>query len=288
MRKIFVGISLLVSIVFSAYTHPSSFKEQRKTDSLALSKKEKVAALLKSLETGDQQAISYLNEHKYIQHNLAVGDGLEGFKTLLQQIPPNSGAVNTVRIFQDADYVFAHTEYNFSNPQIAFDIFRFEDGKIVEHWDNIQDEPATANPSGHGMIDGTIVVKDLNSTEENKKYVRKFVEDVLVKTRMDKLDSYFKRNDYIQHNPQIGDKVSGLRTALVKSAENGLTIKYENIHRVLGEGNFVLVISEGYIGKDHTSFYDLFRVEDGKIAEHWDVLEKIPAKESWKNENGKF
>lgn len=288
MRKIILGISIISGIAFSACINRSNSKEQIHTDSLELTKKEKVVALLKSLETGDQQAINYINEHKYIQHNLAVADGLEGFKALLQQIPPNSGTVNTVRIFQDADYVFAHTAYNFSNPQVAFDIFRFEDGKIVEHWDNLQNKPASANPSGRGMIDGTIEVEDHDKTEENKKIVRNFVDDVLVNIRMDKLDHYFNGDQYIQHNPQIADQVSGLRTALVKLAENGVIVKYEHIHQVLGEGNFVLVISEGYFGKEHTSFYDLFRVEEGKIAEHWDVLEKIPAKESWKNENGKF
>jgi len=38
-------------------------------------------------------------------------------------------------------YVFAHTEYNFFGPKIGFDVFRFEDGLIVEHWDTIQEIP---------------------------------------------------------------------------------------------------------------------------------------------------
>jgi predicted SnoaL-like aldol condensation-catalyzing enzyme len=37
-----------------------------------------------------------------------------------------------------------------------------------------------------------------------------------------------------------------------------------------------------------TSFYDLFRVQNGKVAEHWDTLERIPSKDEWKNQNGKF
>jgi predicted SnoaL-like aldol condensation-catalyzing enzyme len=57
---------------------------------------------------------------------------------------------------------------------------------------------------------------------------------------------------------------------------------------VLGEGNFVLVLSEGHFNGEPTSFYDLFRVENGKIAEHWDIVETIPAKSEWKNENGKY
>ena len=38
---------------------------------------------------------------------------------------------------------FLHTDYNFFGPKIGFDIFRFEDGKIVEHWDNLQETPAS-------------------------------------------------------------------------------------------------------------------------------------------------
>jgi predicted SnoaL-like aldol condensation-catalyzing enzyme len=65
-------------------------------------------------------------------------------------------------------------------------------------------------------------------------------------------------------------------------------MQYEQIHWVLGEGNFVLVVSEGSFGGQHTSFYDLFRVENGKLAEHWDTIEVIPPRDHWRNDNGKF
>ena len=71
-------------------------------------------------------------------------------------------------------------------------------------------------------------------------------------------------------------------------AAQGITMKYDRVHKVLGEGNFVLVVSEGAFGGKQTSFYDLFRVENGKIAEHWDTIETIPPHEQWKNGNGKF
>ena len=75
-----------------------------------------------------------------------MADGIEGFVAVLKQLPKDSAKVNTVRVFQDGDFVFAHTDYNFFGPKIGFDIFRFEDGKIVEHWDNLQETPAKANP----------------------------------------------------------------------------------------------------------------------------------------------
>jgi predicted SnoaL-like aldol condensation-catalyzing enzyme len=250
--------------------------------------KRQVVGLLKSIETGDPKPAAVVSPDKYIQHNLAVGDGLQGFAEVLKALPPNSAKVNTVRVFQDGDFVFAHADYNFFGPKIGFDIFRFEGGKIVEHWDNLQAKPEKPNPSGHTMTDGPTEVKNAAKTEANTKLVRGFVEDILVGGRMDRLVGYFDGDTYVQHNPQIGDGLSGLGKALEAMAKAGVTMKYDRVHRVLGEGNFVLVVSEGQFGGKHTSFYDLFRVEGGKIAEHWDTIETIPPKEQWKNNNGKF
>lgn len=66
---------------------------------------------------------------------------------------------------------------------------------------------------------------------------------------------------------------------------------YDQTHKILGEGNFVLAMSEGQFGPapgEHVAYYDLFRLADGKIVEHWDVIQAIPPKEDWKNQNGKF
>ena len=90
------------------------------------------------------------------------------------------------------------------------------------------------------------------------------------------------------HNPGIADGLSGLGDALAAMAKQGIAMRYTRVHRVLGEGKFVLAMSEGTFGGKPTSFYDLFRVEDGKIAEHWDTIETIPPKSEWKNANGKF
>lgn len=250
--------------------------------------KARVTALLKAIETGETAPVGYINPEKYIQHNLTVGDGLVGFGEVLKALPKGSAKVNTVRVFCDGDYVFTHTEYNFFGPKVGFDIFRFEDSRIVEHWDNLQETPKQANPSGRSMLDGPTVANDLEKTTANKKLVQSFVDDILVNGRMEKLAGYFDGDNYIQHNPLIGDNLSGLGAALQALAQQGITMKYDRIHKVLGEGNFVLVASEGTFAGQHTSFYDLFRVENGKIAEHWDTIETIPPRGQWKNSNGKF
>jgi predicted SnoaL-like aldol condensation-catalyzing enzyme len=277
------GVALMVLMLTACSTAKISDKQEN-----TMSNKSKVTALLKSIETGDAAPVANVNPNKYIQHNLAVGEGLAGFGAVLQALPKGSAKVNTVRAFADGDFVFTHTEYNFFGPKIGFDIFRFEDGKIVEHWDNLQETPKQANPSDHTMIDGTTAVTDLDKTAANKTLVRNFVEDILVNGKLDKLASYYDGDNYIQHNPQIADGLSGLGAALQAMAKQGITMKYDRVHKVLGEGNFVLVVSEGNFAGQHSSFYDLFRVQNGKIAEHWDTIETIPAKAQWKNGNGKY
>ena len=250
--------------------------------------KAKVVALLKSIETGDATPVSFINPNQYKQHNLGIKDGFAGFGEALAALPKGSARVNTVRAFQDGDFVFTHTDYNFFGPKIGFDIFRFENGRIVEHWDNLVETPATANPSGHTMVDGTKDVKDLDKTTANKAFVEQFVRDVLMGQAPEKLTSYFDGDNYIQHNSAIADGLSGLGAALQAMAQNDITMTYVRIHKVLGEGNFVLVVSEGSFAGKEVAFYDLFRVENGKIAEHWDVIESLLPAAEWKNQNGKF
>ena len=255
---------------------------------MELSNREKVVALLNSFNTGDQTPISYINPNKYIQHNLAVGDGLAGFGEVMQHAPPQGFKANVIRAFEDGDYVFTHTEYDFFGPKAAFDVFRFEDGLIVEHWDNLL-EVQKPNPSGRTQFDGATEITDLDKTQANKKTIQDFINKVLLNHEMDQLTTYINPNEYLQHNPAVADGLEGFGEAMKYFAENGLVMEYTKLHKVLGEGNFVLAMSEGKFGKGElTAFYDLFRLKDGQIVEHWDVIAPIPPKSEWKNDNGKF
>ncbi|MEZ8204141.1 hypothetical protein BCT10_03370 [Vibrio splendidus] len=275
--------TLLAASVFSASTFATTATAQE------LSIQEKAVAVISSIETGDAKAVSYINPEKYIQHNLAVGDGLAGFGEVLQMLPEGSAKAQVTRSFQDGDYVVAHTEYNFFGPKVGFDVFRFEDGQIVEHWDNLQ-EIAKLNASGRTQLDGATKVVDLDQTDKNKQLVSGFVKDILIGGDMAKINNYIDNEDsaYLQHNPGVADGLSGLGEALGALAEAGMPMVYTANHKILGQGNFVLSISEGQFMNNHVAFYDLFRVDNGKIVEHWDTIETIPARSEWKNDNGKF
>ena len=249
------------------------------------SKKDKIVTLLKGIETGDPQAVTVVNESKYIQHNPLTREGNIGLAELFKRLSQTSPRVQIVRIFEDGDFVFAHTDYDFNVVEIGFEVFRFEDGQAVEHWDNLQDKPSSPNPSGHTMIDGPTESTDLHKTEENRNFIRDFVEEILTKGHLDRLDDYIDEEGYIEHNPHRADGLPALRASL--SSKDPVR-KYHKIHRLLAEGNFVLSVSEGSLDGVHMSFYDLFRIVNGKIAEHWDTTEEVPPRSQWKNDNGKF
>lgn len=282
-----VTVALLIASCSTTKKDLITKKVEKMETKTELSNKEKAEALITSMETGDKSTIAYINPTNYKQHNLMVADGLEGFGEVLHHAPEGGFKAKVVRSFQDGDYAFTHTVYDFFGPKVGFDVFRFENGQIVEHWDNLIDiQPK--NPSGRTQTDGETSLTDLDKTESNRKVVQNFIDDILFAHKTNFTD-YINPAKYIQHNPAIADGLEGFGAAMKYFAENGLVMEFEKTHKVLAEGNFVLSMSEGKFGKgEHTAFYDLFRLEDGKIVEHWDVIAPIPPKTEWKNNNGKF
>lgn len=253
---------------------------------------QKALQLITTFASGDTQKAQSLLAEGYIQHNLAYGTGRDAFVGSVSYLAsaPVKTTVNNIRAFEDGDKVFLQTVYNFAGAgeQVAFDIFRFdEDDLIAEHWDNLTAK-AKPNPSGRTQMDGTKEIKDLDKTEENRELVKNFLYDVMQGKRPEKIAEYFDGDTYIQHNTGIADGLSGLGAALAALAEQGVQMIYDKTHQVLAQGNFVLAVSEGTYGGAPTSYYDLWRVENGKIAEHWDVMETIADPSTWQNQNGKF
>lgn len=251
-----------------------------------MSKKDLLRKLLKGIETGSPEAAAVVNEAKYIQHNPQTHEGSEGLAALFARLSKSNPRVSFVRVFEDGDYAFAHNQYDFADLKVAFEVFRFEDGQAVEHWDNIQPMEGP-NLSSRGMLDGEVAIADLDKTDENRGFVRSLVEQVYIGRRFEDLGAYFAEG-LIQHDPQIGDGILPLRSALEAQGNGQLAICYQQVHKVLAEGNFVLTMSEGQRRGVHTSYYDLFRIADCKVVEHWNTVEAIAPRTEWKNNNGKF
>jgi len=246
-----------------------------------------IRTLLKGIETGDPESVSVISPTQYIQHNPQTQTGREGLAALFARLSKTSPRVNIVRAFADGDFVFGHTEYDFATRRIGFEVFRFEGELTVEHWDNIQPRKGP-NPSGHSMVDGPTEAVDLECTEANRALVRAFIETVCIAGDRSALDEFVCETSYTEHHPAGVDGTAALRARLEASASGPAAVEYQRLHRVLAQGNFALAVSEGSRGGVHTAFYDLYRVEAGKLVEHWDTVEAVAPPEEWKHNNGKF
>lgn len=226
----------------------------------------------------------------YIQHNPHVPTGREPVLGFLEPLK-NAGTTSTThRILQDGDFIVLHNSYDNAEAfggkeMVAFDVWRMKDGKVAEHWDNLTPKVAQT-ASGRSQVDGPTEVTDLDKTDANKELVKKFVDDVLFGNAPEKITEYVSTEQYDQHNPLVKDGLEGLNEAITYLISQNNMFIYKKVHKVLGEGNFVLTMSEGEWGGKPQAFYDLFRVKDGKIVEHWDVIQEIPTKMA--HENGKF
>jgi len=232
-----------------------------------------------AVQQGEAELVATLVAENYIQHTPAVADGRAGLVALVTKIRNKeipAPLISNVRVFEDGEFVVLHHDVNWPNKKTMFEIFRFEGGLAAEHWSGIMDAPSSA-VNGHTMTDGATEVADRHLTGENKKLVTGFVETVLIKGQFGKIRDFYAEN-IIQHNPLIDNTVTGLIDGFKELTKQGITIQIEKVVKTLGEGNFVLVCSEGKLSGKPTAFFDLFRVESGKVVEHWDVLQEIPAK----------
>lgn len=180
---------------------------------MATSNKDKIRALLKSIETGEPGPVAVVNEAKYVQHNPQTEEGSEGLAALFKRLSATNPRVNVVRAFVDGEVVFGHTEYDFATRRIGFEVFRFEDGQAAEHWDNIQPRLGPNEPR-RSMVDGPVEATDLDRTEQNRAFVRNFVENVLVGGRINQLAEFVDANAFADHNPRLAGDAAALRDAL--------------------------------------------------------------------------
>jgi predicted SnoaL-like aldol condensation-catalyzing enzyme len=248
-------------------------------------------AMIDIFRKKDATAIDRYFAASFIQHDPSLADGLDGMKSFAAEVANSPAADITIyRTLVDGDFVLLHSRYQgvarYAGPAIAFDLFRYEDGKIVEHWGG-QESEAPPNLSGRTQVDGPTEVLDREKTEANRTLVRNYRETVMVALRFDRIEEFIDGAHYAQHASKIGDGIARLKDRIASVAKEGGQL-YLTPRRFVAEGNFVAVFSEGDLPSGPTALYDLFRVENGKIVEHWDVLTPIPPRDQWKNSNGPF
>ncbi|MEM6593769.1 MAG: nuclear transport factor 2 family protein [Pseudomonadota bacterium] len=234
-----------------------------------------------------REAVHAYTGHRYTQHSTGVGDGAEGFLAFFEPFVERNPKrdIEIVRIFEDGPWVFcsAYQSLNDGAEQwVTMDMFYTDpDGLILEHWDTIATY-VKDTASGADMVGGATEV-DLNiDSTASKALVLEYTKQVRQEGNLDLLDRFVSK-DLIQHAAPIGAAREGLK-AWLSSDEAGT---YEMLFHLMGEGDFVVTYGKRHAQGKDIAVFDLYRVKDGLIAEHWMNEEEISPREAWGN-SGKF
>lgn len=123
--------------------------------------------------------------------------------------------------------------------------------------------------------------------QQNKQLVLDFYQQVLLEGELDRVNQFIT-DAYIQHNPGVKDGKAGLIEFLSPMAKPAEGKPRGKIVRAMAEGDLVMVHVHwyGWPTERGTATIDIFRIEKGLIAEHWDVVQAVP--ETAKNTNTMF
>jgi predicted SnoaL-like aldol condensation-catalyzing enzyme len=287
----FIVLAIVASSVAALlYSAPARSQDSTVTTSDILGANAR-QAMIDIFRKKDATAVDRYFGETFMQHDPHLADGLAGMRAFAADIASSPAADITIyRTLVDGNFVLLHSRYEgvrlYGRTAIAFDIFRFDDGKIVEHWGG-QEPEAPPNLSGRSQVGGPTEVLDRDKTEANRTLVRKYRQTVMVSLRFDRIEEFIDGANYAQHASKIGDGIARLRDRIASVSKEGGQL-YLTPRHFVAEGNFVLVLSEGDLPSGPTALYDLFRVANGKIVEHWDVLTAIPPRDQWRNANGPF
>lgn len=243
---------------------------------------------LQGIKEGKIEVVKEYTGDRYTQHSTGVADGTEGFinffKGFLERT--NDRNIQIIRAIEDGRFVFVHAYQDIDNGTakwVTTDMFDTdENDKIIEHWDVIAAyQEADATVSGNDVILGDFELKDLDKTEQNKALVRSFFVEVFQNGNHNAVDQYIAKH-YIQHNANVPNGLEAVKQFLATQDFN-----YNFIFNVIGQGDHVVAYSKATMDGTELAVFDIFRIENGKIVEHWDNMEPIPPRTEWAN-TGKF
>ena len=244
---------------------------------------------LEGIRDGRMDVVHQYSGDRYTQHSTGVADGTQGFKDFFKGFLERTKDrdIRVIRAIEDGSFVFVHVYQDIDNGSakwITTDMFDTdENDKLVEHWDVIAAyrEPSE-NMGGTDMVLGDFELKDLDKTEENKALIRSFFVDIFQNGNHDKVADYISTKEYINRNPHVPNGIDAVKLFLATQDFN-----YDFIFKVIGQGNHVVSYSKATLDGKEIAVFDIFRIENGKIVEHWDNMEPIPPRSEWAN-TGKF
>lgn len=237
------------------------------------------------LNTKNEQVVEQSFATEFIQHNPWAKDGIAHIKEMLAF----DFGYKPIRWVVDHDIMAYHGYYTAPNPLgnhplHCVDVWRIENGKITEHWDALaplpqeQLEKAIAG-EGNGE-------KDVSPETRiaNKATVKKFLDHVLNRGRIDQLAKWVSP-DYMYHHETEG-VLSGLSVLKDHIAKQGGRMLHDT-KLLLASGDLVMAHGH-YFGENERVVFDWFRLQNQKIVEHWSVEQPMTPLEEVANEHPHF
>ncbi|MET7730328.1 nuclear transport factor 2 family protein [Streptomyces sp. NPDC005402] len=235
---------------------------------------------------GNLGAIDPFVEPGYIEHDPTRATGpkaLRAWASGLKTAHPQSRAT-VKKVIAQGDLVVLYSNLILepgSKGTALVDIFRIAKGRIAEHWD-VQQQVPDSTASGHDMF-STLSTPRLPGPDPraSSAYSEKVALGMMIGLAVDHdltaLDRYAAA-DYIQHSPTALDGTASAKETFGKIFAQfpGFTASPK---RVITEGDYVAIHSHYKTSAKNpgTSIVDLLRVRNGKVVEHWDVVQPIPA-----------
>ena len=234
-----------------------------------------------------REAVHACTGHRYTQHSTGVADGAEGFLSFFEPFLERNPVrdIQIRRIFQDGPWVFCHAYQSLNDGAakwVTMDLFYTDlNGLILEHWDTIA--PFVAQTaSGMGSAGGTCIIDNMADTNENKSIVLEYTKQVRQQREFGAI-SRFVTATPTQHSPGI----AAGRDALCDWHASDEAGQYQMLFSLVGQGDFVATYGKRHARGAEIAAFDLYRLQDGKIVEHWMNEEAIGPKDTWGN-SGKF
>ena len=111
--------------------------------------------------------------------------------------------------------------------------------------------------------------------EENKQLASTAYQRIFGDLDLNAIDKYISK-DFIQHNPTISDGPDGVRALVQMLASQGVPKQKIEFKHILAEGDIVFLHSRYEMAGKEWRFVDIYRIENGKLAEHWDAMQQMP------------